>query len=259
MSLLKHKKPLLEKLREEQPQDNPVLAEMKAALEQGDGINSPPMPVSEPGLGGALKPLYASHEVRVTAGSDDPAGTRLQEDAPAIAKKRGRPKKEPSVISEAPQPLTEAEIAYGRDVVAPRIAAQVAAGIDPVLEPKKETASEIVREFPDAGLILQVVNTPAHTKPIQTLYIGCLPLNEPDLTYAHDLIAKAAETVCADTELHHVKLADFGKGGALLAAQLKADLLEEPVKNLFFDPKSTEGWDVKQTLLGLAEHVVMGV
>lgn len=98
-------------------------------------------------------------------------------------------------------------------------------------------------------------------KPIRTLFVSCLPLfASPRLVYAHELIAKAAQTVEDDMQLLHVKLAPFNTGGASLAAQLRVDVLEMEVGfDLVLLRNNPESRDVEQVLCSLAQQVIMGV
>lgn len=99
-----------------------------------------------------------------------------------------------------------------------------------------------------------------NTKPIRTLFCDCLPLRNGDLVFAHELIATAAATVCADMEVQNIKLIDFGKGGACLSAQLEADILRlEPGFDLALTTRTVEGREVYQTLMSLAQHIVVGL
>lgn len=98
------------------------------------------------------------------------------------------------------------------------------------------------------------------SKPIHTLYCDCLPLRNGHLLFAHDLIATAAATVCADMQVQNVKLIDFGKGGACLSAQLEADILGlTPGFDLALTTRTVEGREVYQTLMSLAQHIVVGL
>jgi len=238
MSLLKNKKPLIEKLREE-------------SVEQGDGINSPPMPRGQ--------------EVITTMSDDDIArlpwtGTTEQietflsgpdfvSDSAEPVKKRGRPRK--NVIA-ATGSLVELQV-YEKQFCIPDV--QTAVSPEAIEE---ALTSHTAPTFEEYAAVVKEWDAPAPTKPIHTLYISCLPLGNLDMTYAHDLIAKSAETVCADMQLLHFALAEYGKGPAMLATQLKADLLEEPVRNLYLDGKSTESYGIKQTLMSLAQNIVVG-
>lgn len=107
----------------------------------------------------------------------------------------------------------------------------------------------------------EAADAPAPAKPIQTLYVDCMPLEvQTNLIHAHTLLAAAAAEVCADVQTHHIKLIEFGKGGGHLAAQLEADIrkLEGPVDVVLMS-RTPEGRDVLQTLMGLAGSVVMGI
>lgn len=96
-------------------------------------------------------------------------------------------------------------------------------------------------------------------KPIRTLYCDCLPLSRT-VVYAHELIAKAAVTVCADMEVLNVKLIDFGKGGACLSAQLEADIRQmEAGFDCALTTRTVEGREVYQTLMSLSQHIVVGL
>lgn len=98
-------------------------------------------------------------------------------------------------------------------------------------------------------------------KPIHTLFADCRPITpSPSLLQGHELIAKAAVTVCADLQVQHIKLIDFGRGGACLAAQLEADILAmEPGFDLALDTRTVEGREVYQTLMSLSQHIVVGL
>jgi len=96
-------------------------------------------------------------------------------------------------------------------------------------------------------------------KPIRTLYADCLPLGTT-VVLAHELIAKAAATVCADMQVQNIKLIDFGKGGACLSAQLEADILGMPeCFDLALTTRTVEGREVYQTLMSLAQNIVVGI
>ena len=103
--------------------------------------------------------------------------------------------------------------------------------------------------------------TPPTSKPIKTLFVDCLPLGRTtNLVYAHDLMAAAAQEVCDDVQLPHVKLADFAKGGPMLAAQLAHNIkqMTGPIDVVLIS-RTPEGRDVQQTLLGMAEYVVLAL
>lgn len=96
-------------------------------------------------------------------------------------------------------------------------------------------------------------------KPIRTLFCDCLPLTSK-VIHAHELIARAADTVEADMEVHHVKLIQFGQGGAHLSAQLENDIRQmTPGFDLALNSRTVEGREVMQTLMALAENVVVAL
>ena len=100
----------------------------------------------------------------------------------------------------------------------------------------------------------------AHAKPIGTLYIQAMPLNDASIVHAHTLITKAAETARNDLHLHHILLAEYSTGGASLAAQLRADILAGPrIENLVLMNRAPEGRHCEVTLCELAERVVVGL
>ena len=97
-------------------------------------------------------------------------------------------------------------------------------------------------------------------KPIRTLFVQCMPL-QSNVRFAHDMIAKAAQTVENDLELHHVLLAPYSTGGASLAAQLRNDILSsgESGYDLVLMNRTPEARAVEQTLASLAQFVVVGL
>lgn len=140
--------------------------------------------------------------------------------------------------------------------------------------PAEEPTPEVKRhrgrpkkEAPTNGAPLAIVEPNAPTraiivdkaKPIRTLYCDCLPLGN-HVVHAHELIAKAAQTVCSDMQVLNIKLIDFGKGGACLSAQLEADILQlEPGFDLALTTRTVEGREVYQTLMSLAQNIVVGL
>lgn len=102
--------------------------------------------------------------------------------------------------------------------------------------------------------------TLAQGKPIGTLYVNCLPLGQMDgLVFAHELLAKAVEEVCADAQVLHPKLIKYSEGDGMLAAQMRDLIQTTPVKALHLSTKGSEAYAVLQTLMSLADNVVMGV
>jgi len=106
-----------------------------------------------------------------------------------------------------------------------------------------------------------IATYPKSNKPIQTLYVDCLPLgNYLNLVHAHTLIAAAHKEVCSDGEVLNYRLVDFAKGGGMLAAQLNHDILKmEGGFDLALNTHTPEGRDVLQTLCALADFVVVGL
>lgn len=118
---------------------------------------------------------------------------------------------------------------------------------------------------PATALLQDATGTPTPVqpldgKPIDTLYLNCMPCFTVDrLLHGFDLIRIAARTVCDDVELFHVRLAEFGKGDAMLAAQLEADIMKlEPGFSVVLQSRTPEGRGVEQTLCALAKRVVLG-
>lgn len=97
-------------------------------------------------------------------------------------------------------------------------------------------------------------------KPIQTLYVDCLPLQGP-VTHAGPLISAAAATAAKDLDLPYIMLMDFGKGPGALAAQLKDDIERSGIyyEQLVLFTKNPEGRAVQQVLASLAVNVVQGI
>lgn len=117
---------------------------------------------------------------------------------------------------------------------------------------EKEEANDAARE---KGLsVVESID-----RPIRTLYCDCLPLGA-SVVHAHELIARAATTVCSDMQVANVKLIDFGKGGACLSAQLEADIRAmSPGFDLALTTRTVEGREVYQTLMSLAQQIVVGL
>jgi hypothetical protein len=107
-------------------------------------------------------------------------------------------------------------------------------------------------------LLTTIMEAPKPTYPIGTLYVDCLPLERP-YTLASRLIAVAAQTVCDDQQVHHVRMIDF-KWGAMLAAQLVDDIRKgEFIESLVLDTRSPEGRECLQALVGVSSLVVKGL
>lgn len=126
--------------------------------------------------------------------------------------------------------------------------------------PKKPRGRAKKEETKEAQAAPQVMGMEATAKPIRILYCDCLPLRNGHIFFAHELIAKAAAAVCADMQVLNIKLIDFGKGGACLSAQLEADILAlDPGFDLALTTRTVEGREVYQTLMSLAQHIVVGL
>ncbi len=215
-----------EKLRAEVISESASMDKLPALREKlVDLINPPPMPVDpEAALTAMLK--------------DPPAET---------PKKRGRKPKSEQPITRTYDDAETYARAYSTD--------------RQFLESTAPTAEEIPSKPPLVEYDDQVTNLPnKSTFCIGTLFVNCYPISSPNLVYAHTLIAKAAEETCNDLHVLDVRMVDFGKGTAALAAQLKHDLQTNPVESLHINSKgSSEASAVLQTLLSLAENIVMGV
>lgn len=100
---------------------------------------------------------------------------------------------------------------------------------------------------------------PEQTHPIGELLVDCLPYQNEPVTYAHTLIAKASADVAADLQLHHALLADYGKGPAMIAAQLASDIKAGPhIPTLLLETRSAEGKAVLSTLMSMSARVIRG-
>lgn len=213
------------------------LAANKAA--KAAGAIAPIRPATE---GEALEP------VRDTPRPYEPEGDIIN--PPESPKRRGRPKKTTEEAAAAKETYTPAN--------APKatVAAEVLVAHGVQLEqPSPVVGAEGTVVTPMA----RVVPTTTTTKPIGTLYLDCMPLSGT-VTHAYELIARAAEEARNDLELHHVMLAEFGKGAGVLASQLRENIKAGPyIEQLVLVCRTAEGRAVQQELCSLAERVVIGL
>lgn len=110
------------------------------------------------------------------------------------------------------------------------------------------------------AVVAEPVNTPGYL--VENLYIDCLPLFGTDtpIMYAHVLIDRAAREVEHDKALEHVMLADYAKGGPMLAVELVAQLESlAPVQHLFIESKLPMGRAVVEQLMGHSHRVYRGI
>lgn len=69
---------------------------------------------------------------------------------------------------------------------------------------------------------------------IGTLYIGCLPVGDPNVINANDLIAQANAIVCEEQTVPHYKQVEYGKGPGMLAVALAQVIAELPKSTSVF-------------------------
>lgn len=97
---------------------------------------------------------------------------------------------------------------------------------------------------------------------IEELFIDCWPMHKLDtpLEYSVTFIKKASDEVAADLGVPSVLLVDFGRGPAMMVAQLLQDLekIQTPIKYLHLDTKSAEGRALVQALSAVSRKVVRG-
>lgn len=110
--------------------------------------------------------------------------------------------------------------------------------------------------------VVPVVSNDNQEYLIDTLYVDCLPLYEPDepIVYAHTLIAKASSAVSSERQVEHPLLIDFAKGTPYVAVEL-ISMLEDRglVPHLFLETKSALGRGVMDTLMGRSKRVIKGM
>lgn len=101
---------------------------------------------------------------------------------------------------------------------------------------------------------------------IENLYVDAFPISTlpVPLVFGHEWIARASQGVAAEFGLQSALLADYGRGPALIAgeliAQLEAHCSEAgPIKYFHLETKSAEGRGVMQTLVSRARLTVKGV
>jgi hypothetical protein len=97
---------------------------------------------------------------------------------------------------------------------------------------------------------------------ITNLYIDCIPLHQLSVPmhYSTEWIFKASQEVIADLGLPHVLLVDYGKGPAMLAAELESQLKAHGsvIEHFHLETKSAEGKALVQMLSARAMHVIKG-